>query len=72
MRWERVLSGPVIEQFTVNVACRRAAGVAEVQIVVVMSVAATSHGFNVDEGWSTARHGVLPGNGGGSVPSRRV
>ena len=62
----RDIKGPLAIPFSVVTLLPWLAG------LVVMSVAATSHGFNVDQGWSTARHGVFSGNGGGSVPSRRI
>ena len=56
VRWNRVFCFPIRQQISVNISCRRSAWVAQIEVVVMMSVAATSHGFNMDERWPTARH----------------
>ena len=59
---QRVLSGPIIKQIPVNITRRGTGRVAEVEIVMVMGMAASSHGFDVNQGWTTAVECKLPRN----------
>jgi hypothetical protein len=72
MRWERVFRLPILQKLSVNIPCRCAAWISKVEIIVVVGMAAPSHGFNVDEGWSTASHSKLSSYRRRGMPSSRI
>ena len=59
---------PASEQFTVNITRRRPAWVAQVQVVMVMSVPAATHGFDVNQCGATTTQSKLTCNGCGCMP----
>ena len=68
----RVFCFPIGQQFTVDITGRRTAGIAEVKVVMMMSVPATSHGFHVNQRGPASRHRVFTSNGRGSMPCSGV
>ena len=64
VRWDGVFGLPIGQQIPVNIAGWCTARIAQIEVVMVVSVSATTHGFNVNEGWTAPRHGKFSGHGG--------
>ena len=56
MGWDGVFCCPVVQQLSIDVARRRPAWIAEVEVVVMMGVTAAPHRLDVDQRRSPSGH----------------
>ena len=69
MGWNGVFCFPVSEKVPIYIPWRCARSVSKVQIIMVVGMSASTHGLDVNEGWTASFHCELPSHSSAGMPS---